>query len=57
MVTEPQTERAAKKVRTDEAFKVDTPAHSPRVGVRVIIPLVVVLIGIILIAVLFVAPR
>jgi hypothetical protein len=56
MATDPRMERSVEKARTDEAFKLDTPAHGSRLGARVVVPIVIVLVGIVVLVLLFMNP-
>ena len=46
----------ARQQRTDDAMRVAEPVHDPRIGPRVIPVLVVIAIGLVVVALLYLAP-
>lgn len=57
MLTDNQPDRAAQRERIDQAFQPAETVRDSRVGTRMILPVVVVLIGLVVLIALFVAPR
>ncbi|MFN8592222.1 MAG: hypothetical protein U0031_12250 [Thermomicrobiales bacterium] len=57
MLTDNQPERAAQSERTNQAFQPAETVRDSRVGTRMIVPIVVVVIGLVVLIALFMVPR
>ena len=57
MLTDNQPDRAAQSERTNQAFQPAETVRDSRVGSRMIVPIVVVVIGLVVLIALFMVPR